>query len=301
MINKIKKKMSNLFRNVISIFDINKNLNNKINKIYRILLETRTALGLAKKYGIYDLLVHKEISERVKNSNNPLNKNKFNGFSQNQEDGITLEILRRMGIKNGFFTEFGVGNGLENNTIILLAAGWKGAWFGAQNLAFDTTNSTKLSFKKEWITKDNIFNLYSELNKSADVISLDLDGNDIYLIEALLNNNVSPKLFIIEYNAKFPPSIDFKIDYDKDFIIDYGEDYYGASLSSFNSLFVDFGYQLVCCDITGSNAFFIHNSYSDKFTDIPSDINDLYSEPFYFPRNKKMHNTSIKTLEKLIK
>ena len=50
MINKIKKKMSNLFRNVISIFDINKNLNNKINKIYRILVETRTALGLAKKF-----------------------------------------------------------------------------------------------------------------------------------------------------------------------------------------------------------------------------------------------------------
>ena len=30
-------------------------------------------------------------------------------------------------------------------------------------------------------------------------------------------------------------------------------------------------------------------------------IKQKMSKPFYFPRNKKMHNTSIKTLEKLIK
>jgi hypothetical protein len=38
----------------------------------------------------------------------------------------------------------------------------------------------------------------------VDVLSVDLDGNDLYFTEALLNV-LRPKLVIVEYNAKFPP------------------------------------------------------------------------------------------------
>jgi hypothetical protein len=59
-------------------------------------------------------------------------------FSQNDEDGILLEILRRLDIVDPrSFIEFGVGDGTENNTIILLAKKWRGAWVGGENLAFD--------------------------------------------------------------------------------------------------------------------------------------------------------------------
>jgi hypothetical protein len=33
--------------------------------------------------------------------------------------------------------EFGVGDGTENNTLVLLSIGWRGAWVGGENLAFD--------------------------------------------------------------------------------------------------------------------------------------------------------------------
>lgn len=249
---------------------------------------------------LYDLMLHKAFTEKQMSHPNPLNKSKFYGFSQNDEDGITLEILNRMDIKDGFFVEFGVGDGLENNTLILLAAGWKGAWFGGEELAFSLINSSKLSFTKEWITRSNIVDLYMSLYSKADVVSLDLDGNDIYLVEELLNNAIKPKLFIVEYNGKFPPSIDFKIDYNDNHVWQ-GNDYFGASLASFNKLFVSHGYTLVCCNTSGANAFFIDNSFEDKFKDIPKDINELYCEPFYFTRNRKMHKTSPKTLEALIK
>ena len=75
----------------------------------------------------------------------------------------------------------------------------------------DHENSAK--YKKVWISKDNILSLYNSLGENADVISLDLDGNDIYLVEKLLSNKVLPKLFIVEYNAKFPPQVEFEIDY----------------------------------------------------------------------------------------
>jgi hypothetical protein len=40
----------------------------------------------------------------------------FRSFSQNQEDGILQEILRRVGTPNASLVEFGVGNGLHNNS-----------------------------------------------------------------------------------------------------------------------------------------------------------------------------------------
>lgn len=165
---------------------------------------------------LYDLLLEKELTTRRNTHPNPLNRREFTGFSQNGEDGITLEVFRRIGIKKGFFVEFGVGNGLENNTIILLAAGWEGAWFGGEEIALTLENSTKLRFEKAWVTRDNISRLYKSLNREADAISLDLDGNDIYLLEQLLIAKVQPKLFIVEYNAKFPPPLHFQIAYDDD-------------------------------------------------------------------------------------
>ena len=267
----------------------------------KIFTKIKKFLGLTKIDRIYDIALFREYSDRRKAHINPLNKSKFYGFSQNDEDGITLEILKRIDLRKGFFVEFGPGNGLENNTIILLASGWHGAWFGGQAIAFDISQSTKLRFKREWITKDNILQLYESLNTKVDVVSLDLDGNDIYLIEQLLTNGVEPKLFIVEYNAKFPPPIEFRIDYDEHHQWTGQDDYFGASLSSFNSVFIKFGYRLVCCNTSGSNAFFIHKSYEDKFTDVPTDINEIYSEPFNFTRSKKQQPTSVKTMKKLVK
>jgi len=263
--------------------------------------QLRRMVGATSIERLYDLLLHDEISIKKSNHPNPINqKSRFYGFSQNDEDSITLEILKRIDLNKGFFVEFGVGNGLENNSIILLSLNWHGAWFGGEDIAFDISNSNKLSFKKVWIQKDNILDLYNSLNKEADVISLDLDGNDIYLAEKLLSNNIFPKLFIIEYNGKFPPNVNFKIEYNPNHTWD-GGDYFGASISAFNELFLRFDYKLVCCNLTGSNAFFVKSEYSSLFEDIPDDLNDIYNEPFYFLRNKKMHPTSSKTLERLIK
>lgn len=246
----------------------------------------------------YDLLLHNVFIEKRKNHMNPLNKfSVLNGFSQNDEDGITLEILRRIGLTFGYFVEFGVGDGTENNSLILLASNWKGAWFGGEKLAFDTSFSNKLSYEKVWITKKNILSLYNSLNFKADVISLDLDGNDFYLVEELLSNKVHPKLFIVEYNSKFPVKIEFEIDYNSSHIWQ-GDDYQGASLQSFYNLFSLYDYRLVCCNLTGSNAFFVASEYTSLFDDVPNDIEKIYCEAFHYQRNQK--TTSIKTCLKLI-
>jgi hypothetical protein len=88
---------------------------------------------------------------------NPLLAGDRPHFSQNDEDGILLEILRRIEITQPLaFLEFGVGDGTENNTIILLALGWRGVWVGGQSLSFQVPiDSNRLVFLQRWITRDN--------------------------------------------------------------------------------------------------------------------------------------------------
>jgi len=70
-------------------------------------------------------------------TSNPLNEFGVKVFSQSDEDGITLEILRRLGIDSGIALEIGSGDGTENNTLVLLASGWKCAWEDLVSPSFD--------------------------------------------------------------------------------------------------------------------------------------------------------------------
>ena len=229
-----------------------------------------------------------------------------NCYSQSDEDGLTLEIIKRIGISNGVFAEFGVGDGKENNTLILLGLKWRGFWCGGENLAFNIPNNSRLLYYKKCINKENICSLMKDGmqdldEKTVDLISLDLDGNDLYFCENLLENGYKPKVFIVEYNAKFPPPLEFSIDYDPTHIWD-DSDYQGASLQSFANLFEKFEYSLICCNAaTGANAFFVQNIYSDLFPEVPKSIEDIYVDRNYSLIEKYGHKKSLKTIEIIIR
>jgi hypothetical protein len=238
---------------------------------------------------------------------NPLNTFGKKCYSQTDEDGITLEILRRIDcLKNGTYGEYGVGNGTENNTLVLAALGWRGFWVGGETLLpnINQGRGNKFCYVKDWITLDNIVKITSRClqqieRDTIDVISIDLDGNDIHLIRALLATGLRPKLFIAEYNAKFPPPIEFEIVYDSKHIWD-GDDYFGASLTSLNKLFNKYNYRLICCNShTGSNAFFIDQKYSHSFDDVPMDLNELFVGPRYVLYKQYGHPISTKTIERI--
>ena len=227
-------------------------------------------------------------------------------FSQTDEDGITLELIKRIGIESGSFAEFGVGDGLENNTLILLALGWRGFWVGGEDIAFETDNLERLVFKKAWVTLDNLLALFEECCtrshiKMVDLVSLDLDGNDYYFCEMLLSNRIRPKIFIVEYNAKMPPPVEFIIDYDSKHAW-ATDDYFGASLASFNSLLEQFDYKLVCCNAaTGVNAFFVQSEFISKFPEVPQNIEEIYVEPHYFLFPQYGHKKSVRTIKKIVR
>ena len=185
-----------------------------------------------------------------------------------------MEILNRVRTRRPecgkHFVEFGVGDGCENNTLVLLSLGWTGSWFGGQDLAFNADDSRSLRFHKSWIKSDNVIGLYRQALSDwsiseFDIMSLDLDGNDYYLIASLLSHGARPALFLCEYNAIFPFGANWKMNYDDNHQWQGGH-YFGASLCSFVGLFAKYGYFLCACNPhTGVNAFFVRNEYRDLF------------------------------------
>jgi len=254
---------------------------------------------------LYNLMFEDSINNKQHNHSNPFCQYGNKVFSQTDEDGITLEVIKRLKIEKGFFAEFGVGNGCENNTLSLLGIDWSGFWCGGEELLFSTDNSKRLFYSKAWISLENILELYNtglkNLNtEKLDLISLDLDDNDFYLIEKLLSHNIKPNLYIVEYNAKFTPPIEFKIKYNKDHKWD-GSDYYGASLYTYNKLFEKHGYSLICCNAaTGANAFFVKREFLSLFPEVPKDINKIYTPPSFHLYKTYGHKISTKSILSII-
>ena len=232
---------------------------------------------------LYDSIIEQSQREKLYIAKNPLNKYGMKSFSQAEEDGITIEICRRIGVERGSYCEYGVGDGLECNTLALAALGWKGFWISGQPLSFRLSgiNPSVFRFYQERVTSSNVVSLYrtacEEMNfNGVDIISFDLDGNDFYFVKSLLENGARPKLFIVEYNARFIPPARWRISIDDDFVWNQ-TDYFGASLQSFIDIFEDSGYLLVCCNShTGNNAFFVDKIYAEKFSDVPKNIIDIY-------------------------
>tara|TARA_B100001029_G_C15042703_1_gene444820 strand:- start:394 stop:1263 length:870 start_codon:yes stop_codon:yes gene_type:complete len=268
----------------------------------------RNFIGANYLKSLRDILISYQTTKLQKLHDNPLNSFGKKCFSQTDEDGITLEIIKRLGIKKGVFAEFGVGNGCENNTLILASLGWKGFWVGGENLNFTYNNNSNFNFTKGWVTKENSVDFFNTSLKKIksnkiDLLSIDLDGNDYYILEELLSKIELPNIIITEYNAKFPPPVLFKIKYDPNHKWNL-DDYFGASLCELVNLMKNFSYKLVCCNShTGSNAFFVKNEFSKFFEDVPNEIEKIYVGPRYhlYSEIGFGHKQSKKTIEEIFR
>lgn len=286
--------------NAVALAEAAKTLQSSIATLNKL-----TRRGVEVELMLKDLVFHEQNRAAIAAHPNPFTRFGRKCFSQNDEDGLTLEIVKRLGLTSGVYAEFGVGDGLENNTLILAALGWKGFWVGGSDLAFSHAQAQRFKYIKDWITLENIVGhcrsgLEALGERAIDVASLDLDGNDIYFVRALLEAGISPKLFIVEYNAKFPPPVKFQIAYDPAHTW-ANDDYFGASLASYAELFAEFGYGLVCCNAaTGCNAFFVRTQDMALFAEVPTDISDIYAGPMFQTYLAFGHRPSAKTVERLI-
>ncbi len=201
--------------------------------------------------------------KRIKNKK-CLEQYGYKVYSQNDEDGILQEIFKRIGVTSKTFIEFGVQNGLESNCHYLLFQGWRGLWMDGneedvqeiQRRFYPVLKTGQLSCKHAFITRENINQLILEegISGEIDLLSIDVDGNDYHIWEAV--TAVAPRVVVIEYNGKLPPDCDWKMAYQAYHVWE-GSDWHGASLKALERLGEQLGYQLVGTGLVGVNAFFV--------------------------------------------
>jgi hypothetical protein len=191
----------------------------------------------------------------------------FRAFSQWGEDGIIDWLCSLVPIERRIFVEFGVEDYTEANTrFLLLCRNWSG-------LVFDSSEDDVASIRRDdiswqhnlkaaaaFITRDNINDLLARHGAQGDIglLSIDIDGNDYWVWRAI--EAVSPRIVVIEYNSRLGPVRSVTVPYQADFDrarAHYSMIYYGASLGALWKLGREKGYELVCCNAAGNNAFFV--------------------------------------------
>jgi hypothetical protein len=130
----------------------------------------------------------------------------------------------------------------------------------------------------EWITRANAQELLQKaslLLDGLDIFSIDLDGNDYWIMNEL--DLLSIRIVIVEYNPVFGPERSITVPPDDAFnrtSKHYSNLYYGASLKAWVSLMRDKGFVFVGSNQAGSNAFFLRGNEAKSIgLRIPSEAN----------------------------
>lgn len=197
-------------------------------------------------------------------------------FSQNGEDGIILHLLERVGVTDRRFVEIGIEDGSECNTANLaLNFGWGGLMVdrdadgvaGARRrFAARGETASAVTVVRAHVTRENVNGLLvdSGVEGGLDLLSIDIDGNDLWVWEAL--EVVDPRIVVVEYNGSFGPSRSVSVPYDPDFdrmSRHRSGWYHGASVTALARVGARKGYVLAGCDSNGVNAFFVRRDCAE--------------------------------------
>lgn len=220
----------------------------------------------------------------------------FRCHSQFEEDGILLYILSIIGMKTKKVVEICIGSGDEcMATNLILNHGYQGFLFDGddQNIKrakkfFKSKKDCLLTpplIRRAWVTKDNINDLLCESGAQGevDVLSIDIDGNDYYIWEAI--TEINPRLCIFETNNVVPDNLSITIPYKDNFncwskdVAD--QDFRGVSLLAMKKLSELKGYRLIGAHKHGFNVFFLRKDIAQDFfpeVSIESVHNNLWTK-----------------------
>lgn len=191
-------------------------------------------------------------------------------FSQNGEDGVIGELLRRIGHEGpGYFVEFGAEDGVEMNCALLADVfGWSGALLEGDpekhgRLHRKYAPSGRVTTRQTLVAPDNIEPVLRDIGvpDEIDVLSIDIDSDDYWVWEAI--TTISAKIVVIEVNTHLDPRV-AKVQ-PLGAGPWQGTDYYGASVAALSQLGERKGYRCVHLDLTGNNLFFVRNDLPGEY------------------------------------
>ena len=195
-----------------------------------------------------------------------INDNEFKIFSQWGEDGIIDHLVSNLNIKNKTFIEFGVEDYKEANTrFLLLNKNWSGLIIDSSKKNIKSICDDEIYWRHDltavnkFVTIKNINQIIKEKYEGeVGILSIDVDGNDYWIWESI--KVIEPSIVVIEYNSRFGKEKRLVVPYNENFdraTAHYSMIYYGSSIRALEDLGKRKGYEFICCNKAGNNAFFV--------------------------------------------
>lgn len=203
----------------------------------------------------------------------------FKVHSEFEEDGILLYIFSVIGTTNRRVVEICAGDGINCNAANLIVNhGWEGLLFDGEKYSIQKGTeyyakhpSTFLfppKLKHAWLTRDNINHMISDsgFTGEIDLLSLDIDGNDYYLMDAI--SVIKPRVIICETHNVIPGDLALTIPYKEDFYFLDGKqnpEFRSVSLLAMQQLLKKKGYRLIGSHRFGFNAIFMLSGTGETY------------------------------------
>lgn len=233
-------------------------------EVQRSLSPIQSEMYLSRRQ-LGELHLHLQSSAEEKSS---LEGYGFSVWSQTDEDGILGFLVSRLQLRKPRCLEIGAGKFLESNFRFLAEV------MNASVFAVDAREDLAREVRKldvswlapvvphqTWVTPKNIneimFQATTDIGK-LDILSIDLDGNDYWVLEAANLEDI--KLVMVENNPVFAGSFPVSVPRDDAFYrfdAHHSGLYWGASISAFVHLLESRGFRLVGRNSKGFNAFFL--------------------------------------------
>jgi hypothetical protein len=218
-----------------------------------------------------------------------LTARRFRLLSQNQEDGMLLTLFQQIGTTSKRFVEIGSGATGGNAAMLAGEFGWTGLLVEGDRgkVEYAGRRFPRTTAVCAWVTPESVNQILEQhgYTGEVDLLSIDLDGNDYWVWQAL--TSCTPRVVVLEYNSMFGPERAVSVPYEPSFNRrDHRFCYYGASLTALSRLSARKGYRLVAVEPTGINAFFLRHDVSPEIPAcdparvyrIPDKYNELIRE-----------------------
>jgi len=197
---------------------------------------------------------------------------KSNKYSSTGNDGIIEKIFDILGLKPGFFVEFGALDGIKgSNCKKLHDEGWEGLFIESSAEKFELLkknyeNEEKVVCVNAHIdNKENLFDdiVKNHVKKGIDFCAIDIDGLDVEIFETF--NDFLPTVVCIEGGQMLEP-LSGRVPE----VVASGN--VQQSLKTMVDIFEEKGYKLLC---TYQDSFFIKKEYYDLFS-VSEDLVEQY-------------------------
>lgn len=186
-------------------------------------------------------------------------------YSQNEEQEIISKFINHHDITNTA-VEIGINTGakgdgtiLQGNTVFLKEKGWKCLWIDAKTVGHGV-------IKKKVYPEDTheILAAFGQIG----IFSIDIDSEDWYVVQAMLENQHRPELLVCETNSYLDPMKDLVMPLKHRRNNIPKSVCHGATLFAFDNLISRFGYSYKCSTDMGTNSFWIRKDIDPHAVDI---------------------------------